>query len=56
MAEVSVPPDGGPPPHVHYREEEFFHLFARKTAIQAGGMTLSASRGDFVHLRSGIVH
>ena len=56
MAEVSVPPGGGPPPHVHHREEESFYLLQGTLTIQAGGKTLNASPGDFVHLPRGIVH
>jgi quercetin dioxygenase-like cupin family protein/catechol 2,3-dioxygenase-like lactoylglutathione lyase family enzyme len=56
MAEVSVPPGGGPGPHVHHREEETFHLLQGTLTIQAGGRTLNASPGDLVHLPRGIVH
>ncbi len=56
MAEVSVPPGGGPGPHVHHREEETFYLLQGRLTIQAGGRTLNASPGDFVHLPRGIVH
>ena len=56
MAEVLVPPGGGPPPHLHHREEESFHLLEGSLTIQAGGITLSASPGDFVHLPRGMVH
>jgi quercetin dioxygenase-like cupin family protein/catechol-2,3-dioxygenase len=56
MAEVSVPPAGGPPPHVHYREEESFHVLQGTLTIQAGGKTVTASPGDFVHLPRGMTH
>jgi quercetin dioxygenase-like cupin family protein/catechol 2,3-dioxygenase-like lactoylglutathione lyase family enzyme len=56
MAEVSVPPGGGTPPHVHSREEESFHLLEGTLTIQAGGKTVHASPGDFVHLPRGVVH
>jgi quercetin dioxygenase-like cupin family protein/catechol 2,3-dioxygenase-like lactoylglutathione lyase family enzyme len=56
MAEVSVPPGGGPGPHVHHREEETFRLLQGALTIQAGGRTLNASAGDLVHLPRGIVH
>jgi quercetin dioxygenase-like cupin family protein/catechol-2,3-dioxygenase len=56
MAEVSVPPGGGPGPHVHHREEETFHLLQGTLTIQAGGRTQNASAGDLVHLPRGIVH
>jgi len=56
MAEVLVRPGGGPPPHVHQREEESFHLLEGTLTIQVGGTTLHASPGDFVHLPRGVVH
>jgi quercetin dioxygenase-like cupin family protein/catechol 2,3-dioxygenase-like lactoylglutathione lyase family enzyme len=56
MAEVSVPPGGGPSPHVHNREEESFYLMQGVLTIQVGGKTLNASPGDFVHLPRGVVH
>jgi quercetin dioxygenase-like cupin family protein/catechol 2,3-dioxygenase-like lactoylglutathione lyase family enzyme len=56
MAEVSVPPGGGPRPHVHHREEESFYLMQGALTIQVGGKTLNASPGDFVHLPRGVVH
>ena len=56
MAEVSVPPGGGTPPHIHHREEETFYLQQGTLTIQVGGKTLNASPGDFVHLPRGIVH
>jgi quercetin dioxygenase-like cupin family protein len=56
MAEVSVPPGGGTPPHIHHREEETFYLQQGTLTIQVGGKTLNASPGDFVYLPRGIVH
>src|SRR5277367_1135446 len=43
MAEVSVPPGGGNPPHIHRREEETFYLQQGTLTIQIGGKTLNAS-------------
>ena len=56
MAEVSVPPGGGPRPHIHQREEESFYLLQGTLTIQVGGKTVNASAGDFVHLPRGIAH
>jgi quercetin dioxygenase-like cupin family protein/catechol 2,3-dioxygenase-like lactoylglutathione lyase family enzyme len=56
MAEVSVPPGGGPPPHIHWREEETFFLQQGTVTIQVGGQTLHASPGDCVYLPRGIMH
>jgi len=56
MAEVSVPPGGGAPPHIHRCEEETFYLQQGTLSIQVGGKTLDASAGDFVYLPRGIMH
>ena len=56
MAEISVPPGGGPPPHIHWREEETFFLQQGTVTIQVGGRTLHASSGDCVCLPRGIMH
>ena len=56
MAEVTVPPGGGPPPHLHTREDESFYLQQGTVTIQVGDRTLHASPGDFVHLPRGIAH
>lgn len=56
MAEAWVAPGGGPPPHVHAREDESFYLQQGTLAIQAGGRALTASAGDFIHLPRGVVH
>lgn len=56
MAEVLVLPGGGPPPHMHSREDESFWLQEGTLTVHVGGETLHASPGDFVHLPRGIVH
>jgi quercetin dioxygenase-like cupin family protein len=56
MAEVSVAPGGGPPPHIHHRDDESFHLLEGMLTIQVGGNTITASAGDFVFLPRGIAH
>ena len=56
LSEISVPPNAGPPPHIHSREDESFHLTEGTLTIQVGGQTINANPGDFVHLPRGIVH
>ena len=56
LAEMSVEPGGGPPPHIHHREDESFHILEGTLTIQVGGNTITASAGDFAFLPRGIVH
>jgi quercetin dioxygenase-like cupin family protein len=56
MAETWVAPGGGPPPHVHSREDESFYVQQGTLALQVGGKALNASTGDFIHIPRGTVH
>ena len=56
MAELSVPPAGGPPPHIHHREDESFYVREGTLAIRMGDRTVNAAPGDFVHIPRGTVH
>ena len=56
MAEASIVPGGGPPPHVHAREDESFYLQQGALCVQVGDKTLNLSAGDFVHVPRGVVH
>ena len=56
LAEMSVPPGGGPPPHIHSREDESFHVLEGTLTVQVGRETITASPGDFAFLPRGIAH
>jgi quercetin dioxygenase-like cupin family protein len=56
MAEVSVVPGGGPPPHVHSREDESFYVQQGTLAVQVGDNALNIAEGDFVRMPRGVVH
>ena len=43
-----VPPQGGPPPHVHHREDEAFWVLAGSATFEVGGETVEATAGDFL--------
>jgi quercetin dioxygenase-like cupin family protein len=56
VAEASIAPGGGPPPHVHSREDESFYLLHGSLALQVAGKALNASAGDFIYIPRGTVH
>lgn len=49
-------PGGGPPPHIHHFEDESFYILEGTITLQAGGQTIHAKPGDFVHVPRGTVH
>ena len=54
--EALVPPGGGPPPHIHTREDETFYLLEGQVEFLLGEETLVAGPGDFVNIPRGTVH
>ena len=56
MWEAIVTPGGGPPPHVHRREEEGFYILEGEITIHVGEKRLVATAGMFVNLPVGIPH
>ena len=44
--EALVPPGGGPPPHVHSREEEGFYILEGEITVQIGERTGRGDGGD----------
>ena len=56
MWEAIVPPGGGPPPHVHSREEEGFYILEGEITIQVGKERLVATAGMFANMPVGTPH
>jgi mannose-6-phosphate isomerase-like protein (cupin superfamily) len=54
--EAIVPPGGGPPPHVHSREEEGFYILEGEITLQIGGERLVATPGTFANMPVGTPH
>jgi mannose-6-phosphate isomerase-like protein (cupin superfamily) len=54
--EAIVPPGGGPPPHVHSREEEGFYILEGEITLQAGDKRIVATAGMFVNMPIGLPH
>jgi mannose-6-phosphate isomerase-like protein (cupin superfamily) len=56
MWEAIVPPGGGPPPHVHSREEEGFFILEGEITVQAGDDRIVATAGMFMNMPIGMSH
>jgi quercetin dioxygenase-like cupin family protein len=56
LMEAIVPPGGGPPPHVHSREEEGFYVLEGEVTLVIDGKPLVATAGMFANLPVGIPH
>lgn len=56
MWEAIVPPGGGPPPHVHSREEEAFYILEGEIAFQVGEKRIVATAGMFANMPVGTPH
>src|SRR5207244_12604645 len=54
--EAIVPPGGGPPPHVHSREEEGFYILEGEITIHVGDKHLVATAGMFANMPVGTPH
>ncbi len=54
--EALVPPDGGPPLHIHHDQVETFYILEGEMEITVGGQTHQAKAGDFVHVSRGTPH
>ncbi len=52
----TTPPQGGPPLHVHEREDELFYILKGTYEFRFGDDTVTATTGDFVHLPAHIPH
>ncbi len=51
-----VPPDAGPPPHIHHNQDETFYVVEGKLEIKLGDRVFEATAGDFVHISKGTPH
>ena len=54
--EAVVPPGGGPPPHVHSREEECFYVLEGEITFTVNGEKVVATTGTFANMPVGTPH
>lgn len=56
MFEACVFPGGGPPPHIHSREEESFYVLEGEVTFQIGNDRIVAKAGTFANMPVGSLH
>jgi quercetin dioxygenase-like cupin family protein len=56
IMEGIIPPAGGPPLHIHHREEESLYLLEGTLEITLGEKKVKAATGDFVQIPRGLIH
>lgn len=49
-------PGGGPPPHIHHREDETFQILEGEYEFMAGGKTILAQPGTTLFAPRGVPH
>jgi quercetin dioxygenase-like cupin family protein len=56
LVEATVPPGGGPPPHVHSETDETFYLLSGQLEFFNGEQEFAAETGDVVFIPRGTTH
>jgi quercetin dioxygenase-like cupin family protein len=56
LAEARVPPGGGPPPHIHGREDEGFFILEGEITFLLGDQRVVARAGSYIQGPRGIPH
>jgi mannose-6-phosphate isomerase-like protein (cupin superfamily) len=56
MIHAVVPPQGGPPPHLHRREDEAFYVLEGEVLFHADGREFQATAGSCITLPKGTKH
>ncbi len=54
--EVSCPPGAGPPPNIHYQQEEVFYVLDGTFTLFNGNQTIIGGAGTFTVVPRGTVH
>ncbi len=56
LAEARVLPGGGPPPHLHRREDESFYIIEGEITFTVEGRRILAKEGSFIQAPRGVPH
>lgn len=51
-----IQPQGGPPPHIHHREDEAFYVLEGRFLFLNGDKQTEAEAGAFVYIPKGTLH
>ena len=56
LMESETPSQGGPPPHIHHREDEWLYVLEGEYELLDNDRTIRATAGSFVFLPKGRLH
>ena len=56
IVEEASDPNGGPPPHIHEREDEAFYVLEGTYEFRIGDKTVTAQAGHFLFGPRGVLH
>lgn len=56
VMEATLPPNGGPPPHLHHNEDETMFVLSGEVTFFLGDSTKVSKAGDFIFAPRGIPH
>lgn len=56
LCEACVLPGGGPPPHIHHREDESFFILEGEITFLLGDRRVVAKAGSFIQGPRGVPH
>ena len=56
VLEGMVPPEAGPPPHIHHDQAESFYIVEGRLEVMVDGEVREAKAGDFLHVSKGTPH
>ena len=56
LVHAIVPPGGGPPAHIHTREEEAFYVIRGDVTFEVDGSKIAAPAGTFLNVPKGSKH
>ncbi len=51
-----IPPEGGPPPNIHYQQDEAYYVVEGTFSLLSGDETIEAGPGSFAWIPRGTVH